>query len=303
MPTFVESALPWRDREHAPMLYQLSPQLFAILSALVEEQLGIHYGREDLDLFSDKIGARAHEAGFDSPLDYYYFLRYDAAAATELDALADALVVGETYFFRELEAVRAGIEQVVAPAVKARGRARIWSAGCATGEEPISIAMALEEAGIRDRCTIVATDVSARALAKAREGNYGQRSLRVLPPHTTVSGLTDRLSAIAAATIKREGNRGHVAREVIDSIHYKQLNLLDEPGIAALGTFDLVLCRNVLIYFADATVKRVVRSLSDALQTESGRLVIGASESLLRFGTMLRCEERGGAFLYGRAES
>jgi chemotaxis protein methyltransferase CheR len=281
------------------MAKPLSPQLFAILSALVEERLGIHYGNEDLELFSDKIGARAVEAGFENTLDYYYFLRYDAAAASEFDALADALVVGETYFFRELDALRAGIAHALLPAVSKRGRARVWSAACATGEEPVSISLLLDEAGIRDRVEIVATDVSARALAKAREGAYSSRSMRVLPPNAPPPGFSGLLGKLADKALVREGTRAHVARTVIDRIDYRQLNLLDDGAVTALGTFDLVLCRNVLIYFADATVKRVVSSLSRALD-EDARLIIGASESLLRFGTMLRCEERGGAFLYAR---
>jgi chemotaxis protein methyltransferase CheR len=276
----------------------LSPQLFAIFSALVEERIGIHYGPEDLELFSDKVTTRAREAGFESVLDYYYFLRYDAAAVAELDALADALVVGETYFFRELDALRAGITHAVLPAVARSGRARVWSAACATGEEPVSLALLLAEAGVRDRTEIVATDVSARALAKAREGNYGNRSLRALPPNRTPAGFTDLLGRLSSAAIAREGQRAQVSRSVVADIDYRQLNLLDDAAAASLGTFDLVLCRNVLIYFADPTVRRVVGTLARSLR-EGGRLVIGASESLLRFGTILRCEERGGAFLYG----
>jgi chemotaxis protein methyltransferase CheR len=277
----------------------LSPQLFAILSALVEERLGIHYGAEDLELFSDKVLARAAEAGFESALDYYYFLRYDAAGAAELDALADAMVVGETYFFRELDALRAGVAQALLPAIAARGRARVWSAACATGEEAISMALLLDEAGVRDRTEIVATDISARAIARAKEGSYGSRALRVLPPNPPPAGFSAQLGRLSDGTIRREGPKAQVARSVVAGIDYRQLNLLDDGAVAALGTFDLVLCRNVLIYFADATVMRVVGSLTRALG-EQGRLIIGASESLLRFGTMLRCEERGGAFLYAR---
>ena len=277
----------------------LSPQLFAILSSLVEERLGLHYGAEDLALFGDKIAARGAEAGFESPLDYYYFLRYDPAAAPELDALADALVIGETYFFRELDAMRAVVEHVVAPAIVKRGRARLWSAACATGEEPLSLAMLLEEAGLRDRCEIIATDVSARALEKARAGSYGQRSLRVLPPHAPPHGFTDALAAIAVAGLERQGIRAQAARRLVGGIDYRRLNLLDHAAVTELGTFDAILCRNVLIYFSDVTVKRVVGSLSSALRDE-GRLVVGATESLLRLGTALGCEERGGAFLYGK---
>ena len=162
----------------------------------------------------------------------------------------------------------------------------------------MSLALLLDEAGVRDRTEIVATDVSARALAKAREGNYGNRSLRALPPNPTPTGFTDLLGRLSSAAIVREGQRAQVSRSVVADIDYRQLNLLDDAAAASLGTFDLVLCRNVLIYFADPTVRRVVATLARSLN-EGSRLVIGASESLLRFGTILRCEERGGAFLYG----
>ncbi len=283
------------------MTSPLSPQLLAILSSLVEDRLGLHYGPEDAQLFSDKLSARAREAGFESLLDYYYFLRYDPNAGAELEALCDALVVGETYFFRELVPTRAAVEQVLVPAMKRQGRARVWSAACATGEEPLSLAMLLDDAGIAARTEIVATDVSPRAIARAREGNYSARSLRALPSATTPApeGWSATLGSIVDRSLVREPPRAQADRTLVASIDYRQVNLLDEQAIAALGSFDLILCRNVLIYFADPTVLRVIGALTRSLAPE-GRLLIGASESLLRFGTVLRCEERGGAFFYAR---
>ena len=284
------------------MSRSLSPQLFAILSALVEERFGLHYGNEDLEIFSDKIAMRVSEAGFESALDYYYFLRYDPGATAELADLADALVVGETYFFRELDPLRAAISHVAAPAIAARGVARIWSAGCATGEEPLSIAMVLEEAGLRAQAQLVATDLSTRALAKAREGGgYGPRAMRLLGPEAAGNGIGERLSAIARKSLVLSGTRVDAHPELRAAIDYRQVNLLEEAAVAALGTFDLILCRNVLIYFADLNVKRIVSALAKAL-APGGRLLIGASESLLRFGTVMRCEERGGVFLYAKEE-
>jgi len=87
-------------REATPAL-TLTPEVFAILAGLVEERTGLHHEARDLTLFASKTLARVAEAGFQSALDYYYFLRYDASSAAEFDALVDALVVNETYFFRE----------------------------------------------------------------------------------------------------------------------------------------------------------------------------------------------------------
>lgn len=267
----------------------LSPQLFAILSILVEQKLGLHYAPADITVFSDKVLARMDEAGFHSALDYYYFLRYDVQSGPELDALADALVVGETYFFRELAPLRVGIEHVVRQAIASRGRARIWSAACATGEEPATLAMLASAAGLLPRCEIVATDVSLRALAKARSGVYGGRSLRAL----------DEAPDLSKRFLKRDGTTATLAPSILDAIQYRRVNLLDEASVEALGRFDLIACRNVLIYFADSTVGTVVDTVTRTL-ADGGRLIVGASESLLRFGTLLECEERGGAFLYLR---
>jgi len=284
------------------MTASLSPQLFAIFSALVEDELGIHYAPEDAPTFADKLAVRAAEAGFESILDYYYFLRYDPGATLELHALADALVVGETYFFRELEPARAAVEQVLVPAVERRGRARVWSAACATGEEPLSIAMLLEERGIADRTDIVATDLSKRALARAAAGVYRARSLRAMPPAPPPPAWTPELEAVAQRVMVPEAGGARVDREFVATVDYRHVNLLDRSAVTALGQFDLVFCRNVLIYFADGTVLCVLEALTAALKDE-GRLLIGSSESLLRFGTALRCEERGGSFLYARSAS
>jgi chemotaxis protein methyltransferase CheR len=275
---------------------ELSPQLFAILSSLVEERLGLHYGVEDIRVFSDKILTAMADAGFDSPLDYYYALRYDDDARGSTTALANALVVGETYFFRELDALKIAVSHVIQPAIRRRGRARIWSAGCATGEEPSTIAMLLANAGILPQCEIVASDLSARSLTRARAGVYGPRSLRAVG-----KDAEPLIQELAARWIERDENAdgavARVARPIAEAISYRQVNLLDTEAIKALGTFDLVSCRNVLIYFADDTVGRVVSSLCRAMAPQ-GRIIVGASESLLRFGTLLHCEERGGAFFY-----
>jgi chemotaxis protein methyltransferase CheR len=279
-------------------MFVLPPQLFAILSSLVEERLGLHYEREDLTVFSDKVQTAMEEAGFDSPLDYYYALRYDDPSGKATDALADALVVNETYFFRELEALRVAVSHVIEPAVRRRGRARIWSAACATGEEPLTMAMLLQDAGLLAQCEIVATDISTRALARARTGIYGARSLRAVGDDAPAD-----VRAIADRWITRDtagsGTIGRVARPIVDAVDYRRLNLLEGAAISALGSFDLVLCRNVLIYFNDATVHGVVTSLCRALAPH-GRIAVGASESLLRFGTLLHCEERGGVFFYAK---
>lgn len=268
---------------------ELSPPVFAILSGLIEEKVGLHYGLLDTELLAEKAAARALDAGFESLLDYYYYLRYDPRGDQELAELVETLVVGETYFFREWPAVQVLVDHFLAPWIAAGRRPRVWSAACASGEEPLSLAMLLDARGLLSRVEIVATDVSARAVERALTGRYGKRSLRAVPD-----------PALVERYVRRENDSYRIAPQLTAAVHWRTLNLVDGPECAALGAFDAILCRNVLIYFADATVRSVLDRLARAL-VDDGVLLVGVSESLLRYGSALNGEECGGAFVYRKA--
>jgi chemotaxis protein methyltransferase CheR len=268
-------------------LLPLSPQVFSILSNLVAEHAGLTFDAAHAPVFGEKVGARAVEQGFESLLDYYYFLRYDPGGADELRALIETLVVGETYFFRELPPLQVVVSQVIAPAVASGRRPRIWCAACATGEEPLTLAMLLASRGMLDDVELVASDINGAALERARSGVHSRRALRQeLPP------FADRWLRQTPAGLE-------VHQRLRDAISWRRINLIDDAAVSAMGTFDVVLCRNVLIYFSDDTVREVVDRLTARLQP-GGVLLVGISESLLRFGGTLLCEERDGAFLYRR---
>src|SRR5688572_16467980 len=99
----------------------LSPQVFAILAPLIEEKLGIAFEPADRELLATKLSTRAVQANFESLLNYYYYLRYDPAGAEEMEALADHLVVNETYFFREVDPLVAVLDRIVIPRREASG--------------------------------------------------------------------------------------------------------------------------------------------------------------------------------------
>lgn len=282
------------------MSQHLSIQVFGLLRSLVEERAGLHYGPQDMAIFSDKVSARRAEAGFESTLDYYYYLRYDPGGAAELGQLVDALVVGETYLFREIDALSTAVNHGLLPAINERGRARLWSAGCSTGDEPFTVSMMLHGKGVRDKVDIVATDVSQRAIDKARAGTLQRRSLRGLVP-----GAVNPAPAWARPLVEKwltplPGDGAQVAQSLIDGITFLRDSII-QPDPSLIG-FDVILCRNVLIYFDDAVAAKVVNGLAERLRPR-GMLFVGASESLLRFGTRLRCEERSGAFFYTKEEA
>jgi chemotaxis protein methyltransferase CheR len=263
----------------------LSPQVFSILSGLVAERAGLHFDTAHMAVFAEKVGGRAAEAGFESLLDYYYFLRYDPGGGAELDALIDTLVVHETYLFRELPALETMVDAFVAPAVAAGRRPRIWCAACATGEEAHTVALLLAARGILDRVEIIASDISERALERARSGLFGRRALR------------QDLPALGAYWLEVDERSVRAHPRLTAAIDWRRINLIDEAAVNALGKFDVVLCRNVLIYFSDDTARRAVEGLRRSL-VPGGALFVGVSESLLRLGTPLACEEHDGVFFY-----
>jgi chemotaxis protein methyltransferase CheR len=268
------------------MALTLSPQVFTILSALVEERCGLHYDEADRELLAHKVAPRALEAGFESMLDYYYFMRYDPAGPAELDALVNALVVGETYFFREADQLEVLVSEILEPRLRAGGRPRVWSAACSTGEEPLTLAMMLAGRRLLDDVRIVATDISARSLDRARRGLFGRRSIRSQPP-----------PGYALPYLELAGDEVRVAPGLIERIDWLRVNLMSDQEVAAIPEADVILCRNVLIYFTDDVAHKVVRRLSARL-AHGGTLFVGVSESLLRYGTALACEERHGVFFY-----
>ncbi|MGH8260403.1 MAG: CheR family methyltransferase, partial [Steroidobacteraceae bacterium] len=176
-------------------------------------------------------------------------------------------------------------------AARADGRLTIWSAACATGEEPLSLAMLLDARGLLASTEIVATDLSARALAAAKAGRFGSRSVRRIPDES-----------LAARYLRRDGSHYVVPERLIAAIRWARHNLVapEEPHLAS--AYDVILCRNVLIYFADQTVRSVLEQFRAVLGAD-GVLLVGISESLMRFGSGFFGEEHGGAFVYRQAHA
>jgi len=256
--------------------------------ARIERRLGAHAGlKMPAWLVSSRVSDRMQALGLATMEQYLDALE----SRGELDALAESLRVGETSFFRHKGHMGA-LRRLVAPDLAARHaddkRVRAWSAGCASGEEPYTLAMLLAEAMPPERSwrlEVLATDISEEALAVARQGCYRAEALRSLP-----AALRDRW-------FERTGDGWRVNDELGRIVRFERRNLNEDH--VRVRAMDVILCRNVLIYFDDATVSQVVARLSAAL-VPGGVLLVGVSESLLRFSTELRCESRRGVFVYRR---
>lgn len=262
---------------------------FALLRDLIRERTGLFYENGKSDLLTDKLSPLVIDRGFNSFLDYYYLLKYDSQSGDDWKRVMDALSVQETYFWREMDHVRALVDVLVPEHFSTlRGRPlRIWSAACATGEEPLTIAMALSEKGWFDRAPIqiYASDASAGAIEKARRGVYRERSFRNLSPQ------------LRARYFSEEQGGSRVAPEIHARIKWSVANLTVEPEIARLATADIIFCRNVFIYFSEDSIRKVVNCFSRLMPTP-GHLFVAASESLLRLTRDFDFEEIGGAIVY-----
>lgn len=257
---------------------------------LIEDACGVHYRPDDRAILASKVETHARAVGYANVRTYLERLRDHDPGGLELHKLMEAILVHETYFFRELPPLQQLVDGHLDAIIRKRGRARVWSAGCATGEEPMTLAMLLDDRGKLEKVEIVASDVSTAAITRAKTGTYGSRALRDGHPPE----LADRY-------LKTTGNSVTVAPHIHAAVAFETLNLLDDDNVRRLGVFDVILCRNVLMYFRETKVAEVVDRLTRALDPD-GVLAVGIAESLLRFGPSLACEERGGSYFYRSAQ-
>ena len=264
-----------------------------LIQNLIHERTGMFFDNGKCDLMLDKLSPLVIERGFTSYLDYYYLLKYDSTAQVEWQNVMNALSVQETYFWREMDQVRALVQTLIPQwhARKAGSKLRIWSAACATGEEPLTIAIALNEAGWFDKASIeiVASDASSKAIERATNGVYRERAFRNL-----AAPLRERYFV-------PEGSGWRVNRELHSRVKWSVANLMEEDQIAQLAAADFVFCRNVFIYFSESTISRVVRSFSRFIKPP-GYLFVGAAESLLRLTSDFNLIEVDDAFVYLKRE-
>ncbi len=267
-------------------MLSLQPSVFSIVAGLIEVRAGLHYSSADLELLEKRMAPRALELGLPTLLDYYYFLRYDPAGSAELDRLVESLLNHETYLFREPSQLEHLIASFVAPMIQSGRRPRIWCAAASTGEEIYTLAILLAERDLISQVELVASDLCPSVIAIAQAGTYSGRALRA------IEGVP-----AAAKWLQPDGGSVRVPAALRDCIAWKQINLLSSEQIEALGHFDAILCRNVLIYFGDQTARRVVQQLTASLKV-GGLLMVGAAESLINLSSALRFEERAGSFFY-----
>jgi len=269
----------------------LSESAFTILRDLIHERTGLFFNESNRDTLADKLALRVIDRGLDSFLDYYYLLKYEAPAEGEWQRVMDVLAVPETFFWREIDAVQA-LVRILLPDWAKHSRdepIQIWSAACASGEEPLTIAIALNEAGWFERMPIAinASDASPAAIEKARRGVYGKRSFRAIP------------SALHAKYFTEVAGGWQVDPSIHARVTWATANIRAEAELAHYAAAPFIFCRNVFIYFSPDAMRRTVQLFWKHMPNP-GYLFVGVSESLLRITDAFELQEVGDAFVYAK---
>jgi len=252
---------------------------FRMFANLVREHAGLDFTESCRFLLERRLSRRVRELELDSFAAYHYRIRNGSSGPEEFPNLIDELTTNETYFFREQSQLRALIDEIFEELQldrdKRGGRPiNVWSAGCSSGEEPYSIAMLAREVGLTPGVDVrvYASDISRRMLRKARKGIYRESSFRDTDPHLREKYFLEKDGLWQISDdLKRD----------VDFIH---LNLLDTSKIALLRTMDVILCRNVIIYFGIDTKCDVIQTFYEKLRP-GGHLLLGHSESLINLST------------------
>ncbi|MBA3531324.1 MAG: protein-glutamate O-methyltransferase CheR [Ardenticatenales bacterium] len=269
----------------------LSADDFEALRRLIYEQSGIWLGDTKQPFLQLRLQERLLSRNITSAREYYHFLKYDPLGSDEMQRLLDAVTINESWFFRESAPLLAWRDTILPALMKQKQPVRLWSAACSTGEEPYTLAMLLLEMmpqATLAQLEIVATDISLRALEAARTGIYDPHSLR----HTEPRWVTRYFQPVANG-----GQR--VGEAVRRLVHFGQGNLLDQGVSARVGRVDLILCRNVLIYFNEQSRQKALNNLYSALHAGS-HLLLGHSETLAHTMSSFEVARVGGSILYAK---
>lgn len=251
----------------------MTPREFDVLTALLKKRSGLALTRDKEYLLESRLKSVARKHGHASLAGLVRVLAAGGAPEALLCEITEAMTTNESMFFRDNKPFLS-LRQKALPALVPQLAGRplnIWSAACSHGQEPYSIAITLDEEKAKlAGCgyAILATDIDGQVLKKAEEGVYTQFEVqRGLP-----------IQMLLKYFVQRDSNTWKVKDDVKKHIQFRRYNLLD--SFSSLGTFDVIMCRNVLIYFDEATKRQVLARLAATL-SPYGVLFLGSTETIL----------------------
>ncbi len=269
----------------------LTPDHLRRLCDLIYQRTGMAYGESKRYFIERRVADRMERAGTRSVPAYLTLLQTSTA---EMEALINSFTVNETYFYREDHQLRCLGRALLPEIVSRRGPGdlvRIWSAPCSTGEEPYSVAIwLLENWKLVDayNIEIVGSDIDTLALAAADIGEYGERALARVP-----EDVRGRYFGPLRAGQRR------VITDLRESVRFTQCNLIDAASVAQQGRFDVIFCRNVLIYFNEASRFTASENLFAALNP-GGFICLGHTESMTRISPRFAMRRFDDSFVFQR---
>lgn len=248
----------------------LTDTTFKNIRDYIYEKSGIYISDTKKYLIENRLSRILQEKSINSFEEYFKLISFNSNGH-ELSRLFDAVTTNETYFFRESHQLTTLVEEVlpwIRNSKNGSNQLKVWSAACSTGEEPYTISMMLMEKSLSPGSfEIHASDISEGVLASAKRAVYNSYSVRNIP---------DRYMKKYFAPAGKDFN---LNAKVKATVNFRKLNLIEDRNGKSIKGFDVVFCRNVLIYFDTRAKQKVVSNLYDSLNP-GGYLIIGSSESL-----------------------
>jgi len=253
---------------------QMTSEQFTRMAEIIYNRSGIHFPENKKYIIESRLSHRIIELEMEDFDQYIGYLTIGPYQMDEFQEMFNRITINETSFFRNDAQLSVFEDQILPDLLEARAsnkRLRIWSAACSTGEEPFTLAMLLHRTlGVRLsdwHIEILGTDISEKALKVAQEGVYSSYAIR-----TTPNLIKDRYF--------KEDGRNFILDDTIRSmVNFEKHNLKDSMAAKRHGIWDIIFCRNVLIYFDD-DMKRDVISMFDKQLAPDGTLFIGHSERI-----------------------
>ena len=279
------------EREGTALISPLSIVDLKDICAFVHARTGMTFGETKRYYVERRIHELMRVRGSITPQDYLAVLRTDDM---EVEKIINSFTVNETYFYREEHQLACLSRSILPEVVRTKrpgDRIRIWSMPCSTGEEPYSIAIwLLENWQLVDtyHVEIVVSDIDTAVLRQAKDANYGERALSKLPVHLIEGYFEAQLA------------RKHMLiGDLKESVTFTKANILDPGSLAASGRFDVIFCRNLLIYFDDEGRQLAANNLHELLNP-GGYICLGHSESMARISDRFDIVRFPDAIVYRR---
>jgi chemotaxis protein methyltransferase CheR len=279
----------------------ISPELFNKFVDFIYAISGIRFAEAKAYFLASKLTLRQQALKLPSLQAYWDFLQTPAAKASEYHPLLNEVTINETFFYRNQQQLQSFWDEILTPMLakkrqEGKRTLRFLSAACSTGDEPYTFALELAASGIAKDFTIdiCGIDISDRALEAAKNGVYKKYAIRNIPPAHLSRFFTEKLVG---------GTTDYYLQDDIKKmVRFTNISLMDGAKLRGQGFFDIIFCRNVLIYFDRHSREQVLKNLHSILN-DTGYLLVGHSENLYAERQLFRQDkERPNTLGYQKTE-